>query len=117
MKTIELFFFDIFNQKHTLKVPFSLKDELFSIGIKIDASDILGIMFVCDDDFILKPANNQPFENNVYLCQVFDSDGNLLQNIKNKWLKEIKQKALQWELFTIPTQSGFEFNKLNYKAI
>ncbi|NSW44977.1 MAG: hypothetical protein HPY79_04100 [Bacteroidales bacterium] len=117
MKTIELVFFDIYNQKHILKVPFSLKDELFSKGIKIDASDILGLMFVCDDDFILKPANNQPFENNIYLCQVFDTNGNLLQNIKNKWFKEIKQKALQWRHFTIPTQKGFEFTNLKSKAI
>jgi len=117
MKTIELVFFDIFNQKHILKVPFSVKEKLFSEGVKIDASDVLGIMFVCDGDFILKPSINKPCSNESYLCHVFDADGNLLQNVKNKWLAEINQKGIQWKQFMTPTQPNFEYYLIKSKAI
>lgn len=109
MKTIQLEFFDIFNQKHKISVPASQKNEILSKGYKIDASDVLGIMFVCDGDFILKPViysiRNEKLKD-VYYCRVYDEDGNAVDIQSKKWIDERNKKANQWNQFTANIQSN-----------
>lgn len=115
MKTIQLEYFDVFNQKHKITVPALQKDEIFAHGYKIDASDVLGIMFVCDGDFILKPViysvRNDKLKD-VYYCRVYDEDGNAVDIQSKKWIEEWNKKANQWNQFTANIQYNQSFNIL-----
>lgn len=103
MKTIQLEFFDVYNRKHKISVPASQKYEVFNQGYTIDASDVLGVMFVCDGDFILKPVlhsvRNQK-NKEVYFCRVYDEDGNAVDVQAKKWREFLYQRMSQWNLFT-----------------
>lgn len=120
MKTIELEYFDIFNRKHKISVPASKKDEIFSHGYKIDASDFLGIMFVCDGDFILKPVicskRNEKLKD-VYYCRVYDEGGNAVDVQSKKWINELNNKKNQWNQFTANIQSTKKFNDLKLNIL
>ncbi len=103
MKTIQLEFFDVYNRKHKISVLASQKDEVLNHGYHIDASDVLGIMFVCEGDFLLKPVvysiRNQK-NKEVYFCRVYDEEGNAVDIQAKKWRAEINQKMSQWRQFT-----------------
>lgn len=111
MKNIKLEFFDIYNHKQTISISASKKDELFKNGFKIDASDVLGLMFVCDADFFLKPVicPNKKTED-VYFCRVYDEEGNALDVHSKKWIDLLNYKTIQWNQFTANIQSNV-FNK------
>ncbi len=95
MKTIVLEYFDIYNKKHCIKLPYEQKGKIFKEGLKIDASDVLGLLFVCDGDFTLYPVKHSVREyadKEVYLCRVYDENNQLLDSIKEILLKKASEE-------------------------
>lgn len=107
MKTIQLEFFDINNRKHIITINENQTELLFSEGIKIDASDILGIFYVCESDFILKPFSNK--EKSLIACNVYDETGKTLEKLKEDKKEELNTKAEQIRQFF----SDFSFNTIH----
>ncbi len=103
METIKFEYFDIFERKHCIELEQSKVQKAFEQGITVDASDIMGLFFVCDEDFILKPVpyslRVQKNKKIVYLCRVFDSNGAALSDIRDNWLNKIAAKYKQLSIF------------------
>lgn len=88
-------YFDIYGKKHCIKLPGTAKEKVLSHGLKIDASDVLGLLFVCDTDFTLRPVSHsiRHYENKeIYFCRVYDEHNRLLDNFKEVWINKIKEK-------------------------
>ncbi len=95
MKTLVLEYYDLYQRKHCLTLPYSAKEKIFSSGLKIDASDVLGLIFVCESDFILKPIPHSLREHTnkeVYLCRVYDENDTPLEAIKDFWINKAKEE-------------------------
>ena len=107
MKTVRLEFFDINNRKQFITIDEKQIEMLFSEGIKIDASDILGIFYVCESDFILKPVSNR--EKSLITCKVYDEAGNELEKLIEDKKEEFNTNAEQIRQFF----SDFSFNPIN----
>jgi glutamine synthetase len=99
METIKFEYFDIFEHKHSIELEHKQAKRAFETGITVDASDIVGLFFVCDEDFILKPIPHsvriQKNKKIVYLCRVYDVNGDLLSDIRDFWLRKISTKCKQ----------------------
>lgn len=120
MNTIQLEYFDIYNRKHKITVSASQKESIFANGYKIDASDVLGLMFVCDGDFVIKPVvysiRNEKTKD-VYLCRVYDEEGNAVDVQSKKWIEIINRKSNQWNQFTANFNSTIQCNVLKSSAL
>lgn len=95
MKTIVLEYFDVFGKKHCITLPALAKEKILRHGLKIDASDVLGLLFVCDTDFTLRPVAHsvrQHENKEVFFCRVYDEQDRLLDNFKEYWIDVIKQE-------------------------
>ncbi len=95
MKTIILEYFDIYNKKHSVKIHNNQKEKIFKEGLKIDASDVLGLLFVCDADFTLFPVIHSVREypdKEVYLCRVYDENNMMLDSIKDILLNKAREE-------------------------
>ncbi len=95
MKTIVLEYFDVYGKKHCIKLPELAKEKILNYGLKIDASDVLGLIFVCDTEFTLRPVAHsvRQYENKeVYLCRVYDEQNRLLDNFKEFWMNKIQDE-------------------------
>jgi len=93
MKTLVLEYFDVFNKKHFIKLPYDLKDKVLKEGLKVDASDVLGLHFVCEAEFILLPVVHSLREiqdKEVYLCRIYDEEKNLI-DLKYWYSKAIEE--------------------------
>lgn len=103
MKTIVLEYFNIFGKKQNIILNNVNKEKILREGIKIDSSDILGLLFICDTEFILRPIWYSVKEYNhkeVYLCRVYDEQERLLDNVKDYWIKRVKEETIRLgELF------------------
>ncbi len=107
MKNVQVEFFDINNRKHTITIDEKQTEMLFNEGIKIDASDILGIFYVCESDFVLKPSENE--KSSLISCKVYDESGNELEKLKEDKKEEFSTQAEQIRQFF----SDFSFNSIH----
>ncbi|MCX7862845.1 MAG: hypothetical protein N2449_07600 [Bacteroidales bacterium] len=95
MKTLVLEYFDVYGKKHCIKLPISKKEEVLQSGLTIDASDVLGLLFVCDTEFCLKPVLHSLREHEnkeVYFCRVYDDQHRLLDISKGYWIDKVKEE-------------------------
>lgn len=99
METIKFEYFDIFEHKHSIELEHEQAKRALETGITIDASDIVGLFFVCDEEFILQPIPHsvriQKNKKIVYLCRVFDVNGYPLSDIRDFWLNKLSAKYKQ----------------------
>ncbi|HBF88493.1 MAG TPA: hypothetical protein DDX39_07620 [Bacteroidales bacterium] len=90
---IKLLFHDILGAEKTLTIPVSKIDELFNKNIWIDASDVEGLLSICDDEMYLFPKTDsysivmkhEGEINAIIKCDVFLRDGSLYKkSLKNE---------------------------------
>lgn len=114
MKKVQLEFFDFNNCKHTITIDEKQIELLFNEGIKIDASEILGIYYICESDFVLKPYKNK--NNSLILCKVYDEEGNELEKLVKDKKEEFSNKTEQIKQF-FSNSSFNSIKSLKLKAV
>lgn len=93
-------YYDLYNCKHHLRINADELALLYKEQYKIDASEIIGIPFILEADFILKPISNYiQGEQKIIRCQILDENGNSLELNKEYWLTKVKKMRDFWKTF------------------
>ena len=98
---VKLYFSDIVGREKSVCISLSEVKTALIYGIKVDASDIIGLTGICESEFILKPiAKSKRIHRNddcnmqiIYNCKVTTPDGTNIDELSEDLMKNAIEEA------------------------